>query len=49
MAFAEPAFLNLFPHQWLAGNPATALQAPFSVVLTASQAQLYFGKSGPRA
>jgi hypothetical protein len=33
----------------LAGNPATALQAPFSVVLTASQAQQYFGKSDPRA
>jgi putative ABC transport system permease protein len=49
MAFAEPAFLNLFPHQWLAGNPSTALQSPFSVVLTASRAQLYFGGNDPRA
>jgi putative ABC transport system permease protein len=49
IAFAEPAFLDLFPYQWLAGNPVTALKAPFSVVLTKSQAQLYFGGADPQA
>jgi predicted permease len=49
MAFADPSFLELLPHQWLAGNPATALTAPFALVLTASQAKLYFGGSDPHA
>jgi len=48
MAFAEPAFLDLFPRQFIAGNPATALSAPFSVVLTRSEAQRYFGGNGPQ-
>ena len=49
IAFAEPAFMDLFPYQWLAGNPSTALKAPFSVVLTKSEAQRYFGGSDPQA
>ena len=48
MAFAEPGFFDLFPSQWLAGNPATALKEPFSVVLTESEAQKYFGGANPQ-
>ena len=48
MAFADSSFLALFPRKWLAGNPATALNAPFSVVLTKSEAERYFGGNGPQ-
>ena len=43
---AEPAWFEIFPYDWLAGNPATALNEPFTVVLTESKARLYFG-TGP--
>ena len=38
----QPAYFNIFKYKWLAGNP-TGLKAPYRVVLTASQARLYFG------
>jgi len=47
MVFADSDYLAIFHYQWLAGNPATALQKPFSVVLTQSEAQRYFGKGNP--
>jgi len=40
-------YFHIFPYRWLAGNPATALNNPFSVVLTASQARHYFGPGKP--
>jgi putative ABC transport system permease protein len=36
-------YFGIFPYQWLAGSPITALSYPFSVVLTESQARKYFG------
>ena len=42
--FADAHYFNLFNHQWLAGNPQTALQQPYQTVLTASSAKLYFPK-----
>jgi len=42
-AFADEQFTNVFDQQWLEGNPATALSAPNSVVLTESVAHKYFG------
>jgi ABC-type antimicrobial peptide transport system permease subunit len=48
MTFADPQFLELFPHDWLAGNPATALSEPFSVVLSESEARRYFEGSNPQ-
>jgi putative ABC transport system permease protein len=42
----EPSWFNIFPYEWLVGNPATALNDPFTLVLTESKARLYFG-SGP--
>jgi putative ABC transport system permease protein len=47
ITFADSDYLDIFHYQWLAGNPATALQKPFSVVLTGSEAQLYFGNGHP--
>jgi len=37
-----PAYFAMLPYRWLAGNPATAMDAPESVVLTESRARLYF-------
>jgi ABC-type antimicrobial peptide transport system permease subunit len=45
--FADSDYLDIFHYQWLAGNPPTALQQPFSVVLTESEAQRYFGNGHP--
>jgi ABC-type antimicrobial peptide transport system permease subunit len=39
---AKPAYFDIFPHDWLAGN-AQVLDRPFQVVLTESRARLYFG------
>lgn len=40
---AEPQYFDVFKYQWLAGNPASALNEPFKVVLTENQAIKYFG------
>jgi putative ABC transport system permease protein len=42
----EPQYFDIFKYDWLAGNAATALNAPFAVVLTENKARQYFG-SGP--
>jgi putative ABC transport system permease protein len=47
IAFADPQYLEIFHYKWLAGNPTTALKAPFSVVLTGSEAKRYFGHGSP--
>ena len=47
ISFADPQYLEIFHYDWLAGNPATALKAPFSVVLTESEAKRYFGQGSP--
>jgi putative ABC transport system permease protein len=40
---ADAEFFKIFRHQWLVGNPQTALREPFQLVLTAQKAQKYFG------
>jgi len=47
ITFTDSDYLKIFHYQWLAGNPATALQRPFSVVLTESEAQRYFQDGRP--
>jgi putative ABC transport system permease protein len=42
--YADEHFPAIFDYHWLAGNPATALVAPNSVVLTESIARKYFGE-----
>ncbi len=42
IVFANQNYFKLLAYNWLAGSPATALQQPSQVVLTASNAALYF-------
>ena len=42
--YVDEHFMNVFDHQWLAGDKRTALSAPNTVVLTESMAHKYFGK-----
>jgi putative ABC transport system permease protein len=41
--FTEPSFFRIFDFPWLAGDPATSMQDPNSVVLTRQTANKYFG------
>jgi len=41
-AFTNPDYFKLFSYTWLAGSPATALNAPNTVVLGSNQAKIYF-------
>jgi len=45
--FAEPAFLEMFSFNWVAGNPEGALTEPNTIILTESMAQKYFGNTNP--
>jgi putative ABC transport system permease protein len=40
---AEPQYFSIFKYQWLQGNPSTALNEPFKVVLSELEARKYFG------
>ncbi|MGH2644433.1 MAG: ABC transporter permease, partial [Chitinophagaceae bacterium] len=42
IAFADSNYFSIFPHQWLAGNATTTLNAPNQLVLSESMAKLYF-------
>ncbi len=42
-AFADEEFPEVFTFEWLAGNPAMALDGPGKVVLTETMAKKYFG------
>jgi putative ABC transport system permease protein len=44
---AEPEYFSIFHYRWLAGNPATALNVPFRVVLSEKEAIRYFGPGDP--
>jgi len=42
MVLADSNYFRIVPHQWLAGNPHTALNEPYSIVLSSSRAGFYF-------
>ena len=42
--YADPSFLSFFNYPVLKGNPETVLSDPFSIVMTQSAAQKYFGE-----
>jgi len=42
-----PGYFSIFQYKWLAGNPATSLTEPFSVVLSERKARKYFGSLPP--
>lgn len=45
--YASEAFLQTFTFPLLSGNPETALQEPFSLILTESVAEKFFGEQDP--
>lgn len=47
LLFADVMTLDVFSWKLLAGNPAEALKAPYSIVLTKSMARKYFGNDNP--
>ncbi len=45
--YAEPSFFNVFDFQLKDGDPDTALNNPFSIVLSEEYAQTFFGDEDP--
>jgi len=45
--FADSTFFDIFDHQFIKGNPETALDENGSVVITESMARKYFGNDDP--
>ncbi|SOD79053.1 ABC transporter permease [Spirosoma fluviale] len=43
LVVVDPQFFDIFRYEWLAGNPQTALNEPFKVVLSEQKARTYFG------
>jgi len=41
-AYADGNYFSVFPHQWLAGNPAVSLKDPHQIVLSESLVRRYF-------
>ncbi|WP_143308239.1 ABC transporter permease [Chitinophaga vietnamensis] len=49
IAYVDSSYFRIFPYQWVAGKPETALQQPFSAVLTENRAATYFPGMAPYA
>lgn len=47
VVFADSNFFQVFDFTLLQGDPSTVLQAPSSIVLTETMAQIFFGESNP--
>lgn len=47
LCFADSTFFNFFDFRLVQGNPATVLDSPDKVVLSATTAQKYFGDESP--
>ena len=45
--YADASIFDMFSWALLAGNPKTALEAPYSIVLTETTAKKYFGNANP--
>jgi putative ABC transport system permease protein len=45
--FAEPSFFNIFSYQLKVGNPKTALNEPYSIIISEETAFKFFGNSDP--
>ena len=45
--FVDPDFLEIFSFRLISGNPETVLSDPYSILLTESSAQKYFGGENP--
>jgi len=47
IVYADSSFFDVFDHQFIAGDPQTALEKPFSIVLTRRMAEKIFGNENP--
>ena len=47
VGFADPSAFDIFTFPFVSGNPKTALQNPYSIVITESMAEKYFGDEDP--
>jgi len=45
--YADQSVFNVFSFELIAGDPDTALEAPFTMVVTESTARKYFGEENP--
>jgi putative ABC transport system permease protein len=45
--FVDPTFFEVFDVEMVAGDPETALDAPYSLVITEEMAEKYFGEEDP--
>jgi len=45
--YADDSFLNIFTYPMIQGDPKTALEVPYSVVITEEIADKYFGSENP--
>lgn len=45
--YADSSFLGMFSYPMIMGDPATALQEPFTMVISESYAKKYFGEANP--
>lgn len=45
--YADDSFFKIFSFELIKGDPATVLEAPFSIVLTKESAEKIFGKENP--
>lgn len=43
----DPSFFKIFDFKLISGNPATALNEPYNILLTESMAKKYFGNENP--
>ena len=47
MLFADSSFLKVFPIKLISGDPETALKAPHTLMISKSQARVYFREEDP--
>lgn len=47
IAFVDPEFFEIFPNEWLSGDPKQALTEQKSVVISETLARKYFGDTDP--
>ena len=47
LAYVDPQFFEVFSFSLIQGNPKTALEAPYSIILTRDMAEKYFGDDNP--
>ena len=45
--FGDPEILDIFDFEFLLGNPQTALDKPFNIIISQQTSQKYFGSSDP--